>query len=154
MFSEGLKSRIEHLVDTRSVRFGAWLYRRTRGRLLHLWHRRALILTATDRRSGLPRTVIVQFFPDGQDMIVIAANSGLPTHPGWYFNLKAHPEARVEVEGRTLDVRAEELSAEEAAVFWPRVLDTAPDYPRYRRRTPRVIPPLRLIPVGGSENGT
>jgi deazaflavin-dependent oxidoreductase (nitroreductase family) len=54
--------------------------------------------------------VIVQFFPDGQDMIVIAANSGLPTHPGWDFNLKAHPEARVEVEGRTLDVRAEELS--------------------------------------------
>jgi hypothetical protein len=60
MPSEELKTRIEHLVDTHSVRFGAWLYRRTNGRLLHLWHRRALILTATGRRSGLPRTVIVQ----------------------------------------------------------------------------------------------
>ena len=111
MLSEELKTRIEHLVDARSVRFGAWLYRRTNGRLPHLWRRRALILTATGRRSGLPRAVIVQFFPDGQDMIVVAANSGLPTHPGWYFNLKAHPQARVEVEGRTLEVRAEELSA-------------------------------------------
>jgi deazaflavin-dependent oxidoreductase (nitroreductase family) len=154
MLPETFKTRIEHLVDTRSVRFGAWIYRRTNGRLLHLWHRRALILTATGRRSGLPRTVIVQFFPDGQDMIVVAANSGLPTHPGWYFNLKAHPEARVEVEGRTLKVRAEQLSPEEAAAFWPRVLDTAPDYARYPRRTTRLIPLLRLMPVGGSGNGT
>jgi deazaflavin-dependent oxidoreductase (nitroreductase family) len=154
MLSEELKTRIEHLVDTSAVGFGAWIYRRTNGRLLHLWHRRALILTATGRRSGLPRTVIVQFFPDGQDMIVVAANSGLPTHPGWYFNLKAHPKARVEVEGRTLEVRAEQLSPEEAAAFWPRVLATAPDYARYPRRTSRVIPLLRLIPVGGSGHGS
>jgi deazaflavin-dependent oxidoreductase (nitroreductase family) len=154
MLSEELKTRIEHLVDTHSVRFGAWLYWRTNGHLLHLWHRRALILTATGRRSGLPRAVIVQFFPDGQDMIVVADNSGLPTHPAWYFNLKAHPEARVEVEGRTLEVRAEELSPEEAAAFWPRVLDTAPDYARYPRRTTRGIPLLRLIPVGGGGQAT
>jgi deazaflavin-dependent oxidoreductase (nitroreductase family) len=153
VFSEELKTRIEHLVDTSSVGFGAWIYRRTNGRLLKLWHRRALILTATGRRSGLPRTVIVQFFPDGHDLIVVAANSGLPTHPGWYFNLKAHPEARVEVEGRTLQVRAEQLSPEDAAAFWPRVLDAAPDYARYPRRTSRVIPLLRLIPVGGSGHG-
>jgi deazaflavin-dependent oxidoreductase (nitroreductase family) len=146
MLPDAFKTRIEHLVDTRSVGFGVWLYRRTNGRLLRLWHRRALILTATGRRSGLPRTVIVQFFPDGQDLIVVAANSGLPTHPGWYFNLKAHPRARVEVEGRTLDVRAEQLSPEEAAAFWPHVLDTAPDYARYPRRTTRPIPILRLVP--------
>jgi F420H(2)-dependent quinone reductase len=154
MLSEELKTRIEHRVDTRSVGFGAWIYRRTNGRLLRLRHRRALIRTATGRRSGLRRTVIVQFFPDGPDMIVVAANSGLPTHPRWYFNLKAYPDARVEVEGRTLEVRAEELPPEEADAFWPHVLDTAPDYAKYRRRTTRVIPLLRLIPVGGSGNGT
>lgn len=147
MVAATLKTRLEHVVDTRSVRFGVWLYRRTRGRAPHLWRRRALVLTATGRRSGVPRTVIVQFFPDGADLVVVAANSGLPTHPGWYFNLKAHPEARVEVEGRTLRVHAEELSPEEAAAFWPRVLETAPDYARYRQRTSRVIPLLRLTPV-------
>jgi F420H(2)-dependent quinone reductase len=144
MGSVSLGTRIEHVVDTRSVGFGCWLYRLTRGRITRLWRRRALVLTTVGRRSGLPRTVLVQFFPDGDDYVVVAANSGLPTHPGWYLNLKAHPQARIEVEGRTLAVRAAELDAEEAARFWPRVLATAPDYARYRRRTARVIPLLRL----------
>lgn len=140
------RARIEHFIDARSVGFGCWLYRVTRGRAPRLWHRRALLLTATGRRTDLPRTVIVQFFPDGEDLVVVAANSGLPTHPGWYFNLTAHPEAVVEVEGRTLRVRAEEMPTQEAAAFWPRVLETAPDYARYRERTSRVIPLLRLTP--------
>jgi F420H(2)-dependent quinone reductase len=140
--------RVEHFVDTRSVGFGCGLYRLTRGRAPRLWHRRALLLTTTGRRTGRPRTVIVQFFPDGEYFVVVAANSGLPTHPGWYFNLIAHPEAVVEVEGRTLQVRAEELSARDAAAFWPRVLETAPDYARYPARTSRVIPLLRLSSAG------
>ncbi|MGS0688051.1 nitroreductase family deazaflavin-dependent oxidoreductase [Nakamurella sp. GG22] len=53
-------------------------------------------MTTTGRRTGLPRTVIVQFFPDHENLIVVAANSGLPNHPAWYLNLKAHrtPEPR------------------------------------------------------------
>jgi F420H(2)-dependent quinone reductase len=143
---ERIKTHIEHMVDTRSARFGAWLLRRTKGRVVRLWHRQALVLTTRGRRSGLERTVPLQFFPDGDRMIVVAANSGLPARPGWYFNLTADPRARVEVAGRTLRVRAEELSADEAAAFWPRVLQTAPDYARYPRRTSRRIPLIRLIP--------
>ena len=71
MTAEQLKTRIEHLIDTRSVGFGVWLYRRSHGRLPHLWHRRALVLTTTGRRSGLPRTVLLQYFPDGSDLIVV-----------------------------------------------------------------------------------
>lgn len=142
---ERLETRIEHVVDTRSVGIGAWLIRRTRGRIVRPWHRRALILTTRGRRSGLPRTVLLQYFPDGPDLIVVAANSGLPTHPGWYFNLKADPQAQVEVDGETKQVRAEELTPQQAAAFWPRILQTAPDYARYLRRTDRVLPLLRLI---------
>ena len=54
MFTEELKTRIEHEVDTRSVAFGVWLYRRTGGRITRLWHRRAIVLTTTGRRSGRP----------------------------------------------------------------------------------------------------
>jgi hypothetical protein len=43
-------------------------------------------------------------------------------------------------------VRAEELSADEAAAFWPRVLQAAPDYARHLTRTSRRIPLLRLVP--------
>ncbi|HET7270991.1 MAG TPA: nitroreductase/quinone reductase family protein, partial [Rubrobacter sp.] len=102
-------------------------------------------------KSGLERTVPLQFFPDGDDMIIVAANSGLPSPPGWYFNLTADPLARVEVGDRTLQALAEELSAEEAAAFWPRVLQDAPDYARYPRRTSRRIPIVRLVPVRPGE---
>lgn len=144
---ERIKTRIEHEIDTRSARFGTWLLRRTKGRIVRLWHRQALILTTRGRRTGLERTVPLQFFPDGDHMIVVAANSGLPAPPSWYFNLTADPRARVEVPGRTIEVHAEELSADEAAAFWPRVLEVAPDYARYPRRASRRIPLIRLIPV-------
>ena len=106
MLSDTTKARIEHELDARTVRVGAWLYRRTGGRLMRPWHRRALILTTTGRRSGLPRTVLLQYFPDGRDMVVVAANGGMPRHPFWYLNLAANPQALVEVGGRTLRVRA------------------------------------------------
>lgn len=60
---------------------------------------------------------------------MVAANSGLPSPPGWYFNLTADPRAQVEVGGRTLVVRAEELAAEEAAAFWPRSSRPLPTTP-------------------------
>jgi deazaflavin-dependent oxidoreductase (nitroreductase family) len=145
------RTRWENAIDRHSVRLGAWLLRRTRGRIVRLWRRRALVLTTTGRRTGMPRTVVVQYFPDGRDFVVVAANSGMPTHPAWYLNLTAHPEARVEVEGRRLTVRASEMSAEEADGWWPRVLATAPDYARYRQRTDRRIPLLRLVPVGDGD---
>jgi deazaflavin-dependent oxidoreductase (nitroreductase family) len=144
---ERIRTRIEHEVDTRSVGVGAWLLRLTKGRIVRPWHRQALILATSGRRSGLERTVPLQFFPDGDDMIVVAANSGLPSPPGWYFNLTANPRARVEVGDRTLVVRAEELTADEAAAFWPRVLQVAPDYARYPKRTSRRIALIRLVPV-------
>jgi F420H(2)-dependent quinone reductase len=143
----GPRTRFENFVDRHSVRVGAWLLRRTRGRIVRLWGRRALVLTTTGRRTGLPRTVVVQYFPDGRDFVVVAANSGMPTHPAWYLNLTDRSEARVEVEGRQLTVRAAEMPPEEAADWWPRVLATAPDYARYPQRAGRRIPLLRLVPV-------
>lgn len=56
----------------------------------------------------------------------------------------------VEVGDRTLDVRAEELSADEAAAFWPRLLQVAPDYARYPKRTSRRIRLMRLVPSRAS----
>jgi hypothetical protein len=64
---ERIKTRVEHEADKRFFVIGAWLYRRTNGRIVRLRHRRALILTASGRRSGLPRSVLLQFFPDGHD---------------------------------------------------------------------------------------
>jgi deazaflavin-dependent oxidoreductase (nitroreductase family) len=147
---ERFLTRLEHLFDTRSERLSIWLVRKTRGAAAwRLYHRRVLVLTTRGRRTGRVRTVVVQWFPDGDDFIVVAANSGMPSPPGWYFNLMATHRAAVEVGGKKLEITAQELSAEEAASFWPRVLEAAPDYARYRSRTHRRIALVRLSPIRG-----
>ena len=53
------------------------------------------------RRSGLLRTVLVQYFPDGHNMVIVAANNGMPHQPGWYFiQPEGHPLADVEIDGK------------------------------------------------------
>jgi len=126
---------------------GVWVYRRTKGGITRPWKVNALLLATRGRRSGKERTVVLQFFPDGDAMIVAAANDGGSAHPGWYFNLKAEPAARVEVMGRAIAVLAEELPADEAAAWWARILRRDPSYERYARATSRTIPVLRLVPL-------
>lgn len=145
MVTEQLRTQVEHAIDSRSVGVGVWLCRRTRGGVTRLWHRRAIVLTTTGRRSRRPRTVLVQVFQDGADLLVVAANSGLPRPPGWYFNLLAEPRVVGEVDGHRIQLRAELLPEAEASTAWHTiVLETAPDYEKYARRLGRVPPIFRL----------
>jgi F420H(2)-dependent quinone reductase len=137
-------------VDRWLTPLGVRVYRRTKGGITGPWKVDALLLTTRGRRSGRQRTVVLQFFPDGEAMVVAAANDGGAGHPGWYFNLSADPRARVEVMGRTLAVRAEELPPDEAAAWWQRILLRAPSYERYARATNRTIPIVRLVPASGA----
>jgi F420H(2)-dependent quinone reductase len=133
------------VLDRRLSPLGVWMYRRTRGRITGPWKVDALVLTTRGRRSGRKRSVVVQFFREGEEMILAAANDGGETHPGWYHNLVTDPNARVEVMGRTIPVRAEELGEEEAAAWWQRVLLRSPNYEQYTRATSRRIPIVRLV---------
>jgi deazaflavin-dependent oxidoreductase (nitroreductase family) len=130
--------------DKRMTSVGVALYRLTKGRITP-GNVDALLLTTQGRKSGRKRTVILQFFRDGDDLVLAAANDGGSSHPSWYYNLKAAPAASVEVMGRRLSVRAEEMSEGEAAAFWPRLLRRAPSYERYQRATRRTFPLVRLV---------
>lgn len=126
---------------------GVWVYRRTKGGITRPWKVNALVLTTRGRRSGRDRKVVLQYFPDGDAMIVVAANDGGTAHPGWYFNLTADPTATVEVMGRIRRIRAEELPRDEAAAWWRRIVELSPGYEQYERATSRTFPVLRLVPV-------
>ena len=97
---ERIRTRIEHEIDSRSVRWGVWLLRRSRA---------GSPGSGTAGRSFSPpggagqagnESYPCSSFQTVTGMVVVAANSGLPSHPGWYFNLRADPRARVEVAGR------------------------------------------------------
>jgi deazaflavin-dependent oxidoreductase (nitroreductase family) len=127
---------------------GVWVMRRTKGGVTKAWKVDALVLTTRGRRSGRERSVVLQFFPDGEAMLLAAANDGGAPLPGWYWNLTAEPAARVEVSGRSIAVRAEVLRGEAAAAGWARVLARDSSYERYARAAGRSIPIVRLVPVG------
>lgn len=145
---ERLKLRIGRTADHRLSPLGVWVYRQTRGGITRPWKVDALLLTTHGRRSGRDRTVVLQFFRDGEAMAVVAANDGGASDPAWYLNLLAEPVARVEVMGRTLPVRAEVLPPEASQAFWQgRILARAPTYEQYRRATERPFPVVRLVPT-------
>lgn len=144
---ERLGLDVQRALDRWLSPFGVWIYRRTRGGIAGPWKRDVLLLTTIGRRSGRSRTVVLQFFRDGEAMILAATNDGGRSHPGWYFNLEAQPLATVEINRRLYGVRAETLAPEEGSIWWPRILGRDPAYVRYGSATRRRIPIVRLVPL-------
>jgi len=106
-----------------------------------------LLLVTTGRKSGLQRTTVLLYLEDGGRHVIVASNGGTKDHPVWWLNLKANPEATVEVVGRRVRVRAEEAGPEEKARLWPRLVEMYPGYESYQRTTDREIPVVVLHPA-------
>ena len=106
-----------------------------------------LLLTTTGRKTGEERTTPLLYLADGEDLVVVASNGGAPKHPAWLLNLRANPEATVEVGGRKLRVRAREAGPEEKERLWPKLVEMYGSYEDYRRRTDREIPVVLLEPI-------
>ena len=79
-----------------------------------------LLLTTTGRRSGQPRTAPVVYLRDGERVVVINTNAGHERVPAWFLNLKAKPEAEVEVGRRKIPVLARIAEGEEREDLWRR----------------------------------
>lgn len=103
-----------------------------------------LLLTTTGRRSGLPRTVPLTYFEDGDAIVLVASYGGRPQHPAWFVNLEATPEVEVRTGGDRRRLRARRATEEERARLWPLVVAGYDGYAAYQRRTAREIPLVLL----------
>ena len=122
-------------------------FRRT-GKMLGF---KGLILTTVGARSGTERTSPVGWWPgpDGSWLIVAAAN-GAARNPAWYHNLAAHPDnVRIEVDGRTIRVTAEQLHGTERAQAWQEIATATPRFAQYQDKTDRELPVIRLVSPAG-----
>jgi deazaflavin-dependent oxidoreductase (nitroreductase family) len=123
------------------------VYRATRGRLLgRIGRAPVLLLTTTGRRSGEPRTAPVVYLADGERYVVIGSNAGNTRTPAWALNLRAKPDAEVEVRGDRLPVRARVAEGEERADLWRRMNEQYSGFDDYRERTARDISVFVLEP--------
>jgi deazaflavin-dependent oxidoreductase (nitroreductase family) len=104
-------------------------------------------VTTIGARSGLSRTLPLLGIQEGEKFILIASNFGRPHHPGWYYNLKANPEATLSFQGRTGKFLAHEASGEERQHYWQLATQTYIGFPLYEQRAGgRHIPVMVLTP--------
>jgi deazaflavin-dependent oxidoreductase (nitroreductase family) len=112
-----------------------------------------VMLTTTGARTGQPRTLPILGLPDGDRLVVIASNFGRPQHPGWYYNLRAHPLVLISWKGSTVEMRARELTGDERQRYLTRSQATYPWWEQYHHRAaPRQIPVIMLEPLGPSQD--
>src|SRR6476660_59826 len=60
-----------------------------------------IMLATIGAKSGKLHTVPLVGMRDGDEVVVIASNFGQAHDPAWFYNLRAHPEATLELLGRT-----------------------------------------------------
>ena len=106
-----------------------------------------LLLTMTGARSGRTLTTPLVYTTDGDRLVVIASFAGAPTHPAWYHNLLAHPEATVEVGSERFRVRAAVTAGEERQRLFDRHAEQMPIFAEYKKKTTRQIPVLVLTRI-------
>lgn len=103
-----------------------------------------LLLHSTGARTGKERVNPIMYQAVGDSFAVFASKAGADTNPDWFHNLKANPEARIEVGTETLEVTARVLSDEERAPIWEEQKARYPGFADYEANTDRVIPVVML----------
>ena len=126
----------------------AGVYRATGGKLFGRMSKSPILLLNTvGRKTGRKRTTPLLYVMDGEDFVIIASKGGAATHPAWYLNLRANPDATVEIGDREVQVEAGVADPEEKARLWHKMVEMYQTYDDYQRKTEREIPLLVLRPV-------
>jgi deazaflavin-dependent oxidoreductase (nitroreductase family) len=106
-----------------------------------------LLLHNTGARSGEARLTPMMYLADGPRYLVFASKQGADTNPAWYYNLRANPDARIEVGDQILDVHAVELAGAERDRFYAEQKSRQPRFAEYEEKTTRVIHVIALTPT-------
>lgn len=124
-------------------------FRANGGKVAKLPGGELLLLHSTGAKSGEPRVSPLAYLLVDDRMLVVGSKLGSDTDPAWVRNLRAHPQARIEVgSAAPYDVVARELPREERDAVFPRVAELAPVLADYQDRTTRVIPLFELSATG------
>jgi deazaflavin-dependent oxidoreductase (nitroreductase family) len=114
----------------------------------HFEGRPLLLLHHEGARTGTRRVSPLMYQKVEGGFAVFASKGGADTNPDWFHNLKANPDASIEVSGDTIDARAHVVEGEERDAIWEQQKTDYPQFADYEQRTARdEIPVLVLRPV-------
>ena len=134
-------SRVHH-IDTTVLKFTKGKF--TASEILG-WN--IIQLTTSGAKTNQPRTMPLMGMFDQDRIALIASSFGREHNPGWYYNLKAHPECEVRFNGHTGIYIAHEAGGEEYDLYWQMAVSYYTGYEKYQQRAAhRHIPVMVLEP--------
>jgi deazaflavin-dependent oxidoreductase (nitroreductase family) len=106
-----------------------------------------LVLTTTGAKSGQPRVSPLAYQRVDGRLLIIGSYRGADIDPAWVHNLRANPQAHIEIGTGSYDVVARELPPDERAPAWAQIVAVAPGFGEYQANTSRIIPVFELTRV-------
>jgi len=108
-------------------------------------------VTTTGRRSGKRRSAIVGYFEDGPNLVTLAMNGWAEGEPSWWLNLRAHPDATVDIVGESRAMRARTAVGEERTRLWNRWREMGDDVDAFAKLRSSETAVVVLEPRGISD---
>ncbi len=111
---------LKHIITPTNM----WLLKVSKGRLGNSFLGVSVLLLHTvGSRTGKKRVTPLFNLQHEEKIILVASNGGNAKNPGWLHNLKANPEAMVNLKGKEMKMHAHVADAEEFELYWPMVIE-------------------------------
>jgi deazaflavin-dependent oxidoreductase (nitroreductase family) len=104
-------------------------------------------ITTIGAKTHQPRTMPLVGVLDNEKIALVASSFGREHNPGWYYNLKTHPECEVLFNGRKGKYIARETEGDEYEKYWQMAVSYYAGYEKYKEHAAhRHIPVMLLEP--------
>jgi len=105
---------------------------------------RLLLLRTTGAKTGRSRVKPLVYRRDGDRLVVFGTKGGSPTHPEWFYNIRANPRVTVEVGSDRFEADARVAPPDERERLWRLQTQDVPVFADYQKKTDRTIPVVIL----------
>ncbi|HEY4400516.1 MAG TPA: nitroreductase family deazaflavin-dependent oxidoreductase [Acidimicrobiia bacterium] len=103
-----------------------------------------LLLQTTGAKTGRSRVKPLVYRRDGDRLVVFGTKGGSPTHPEWFYNVRANPRVTVEVGSDRFEADARVALPDERERLWRLQTQDVPVFADYQKKTDRTIPVVIL----------
>ena len=95
-----------------ATRLQVAVFRLSKGRLMNkfIGGYPVCVVDTHGAKSGKLRRVALIHLPHGDNKLMVASQGGMPGNPAWYYNVIAHPDIRIMVDGQDKRSRARQVS--------------------------------------------
>ena len=104
-----------------------------------------LLLHTVGAKSSTARVCPLLYQAVDGGYAVFASANGADTNPGWFYNVKANPETKVEVGIEKVVVKARVAEGDEYDRIWSKQKLDFPQFAGYEQKTARSVIPVVVL---------